>query len=124
MNSNTKLTVVLLADASTHENLGRALHALLYAKQARAAGMEAEVIFDGGGVEWPVQFADEQHKLHPVYRELVEDGVIAGVCHFCSGAFEVTDEIEALDGVTSLSENDGHPDIGARIADGNTVITL
>lgn len=119
---STPLTIVLLADKSTHENMGRALHALLYAKQALAAGLEVELIFDGGGVEWAADFPHNEHfKAH--YEELRAAGVIAGVCTFCAGAFKVTDELKQLD-ATFIKEDNGHPNIGAKIAAGRTVITL
>lgn len=119
---NKALTIVLLADKSTHENMGRALHALLYAKQAHAAGVDVELIFDGGGVEWAAEFPTNEHfKSH--YQELLDAGVVSGVCTFCAGAFKVTDELQAQD-ATFLDEEQGHPNIGAKIAAGRSVITL
>lgn len=119
-----KLTIVLLADASSHENLGRVLHAMMYARQAKEEGMDVEVIFDGGGVEWPTELAVEDHKLHEMYSNLKEEGVIEGVCEFCSDAFDVTDELEQS-GETFLDEDQGHPNIGKKIAQEDTrVITI
>lgn len=111
-----KILIILLADKSTHENMGRALHALLYAKQAKAKGLEVELIFDGGGTEWAVEFPKSEH-LKTIYQELLDTGVIKGVCTFCAEAFHVTDELKSL-GANFISEDNGHPDIGARIADG------
>ncbi len=65
-----KILVVLLADASTHENMARALHALLYAKQAHEKGADTELIFDGGGVEWAAALGKKEHRLHALYDEL------------------------------------------------------
>lgn len=119
---NDKILIVLMADASTHENEGRALHALLFAKQAKAAGAEVEFIFDGGGVEWAQKFPTHEH-FKPLYDELRQDGIIKGVCHFCSTAFEVKNELDAL-GATYLDEVDGHPNIGKRVKEGWTPIVL
>ena len=116
------LTIVLLADKSTHENMGRALHALLYAKQAHAAGVDVELIFDGGGVEWAAEFPVHEH-FKDTYQELLAAGVVSGVCTFCAGAFGVTDDLKAQN-ATFLADTDGHPDIGAKIAAGRSVITL
>lgn len=118
-----KLLIVLLADKTTHENMGRALHALLYAKQARERGVKTELIFDGGGVEWAVEMAKPGHHFYALHQELLKGGVIQGVCAFCSGAFKVEDELKAL-GTTFIGEDNGHPNIGARIADGWQVLTL
>lgn len=117
-----KILIVLLADKSTHENMGRALHALLYAKQAQAEGITVELIFDGGGTEWAAAFPNHEHFKEP-YRELLESGVIKGVCSFCASAFHVEDELKAL-GANFLSEDNGHPNIGKRIADGWDVLTI
>ena len=111
-----KLLIVLLADKSTHENMGRALHALLYAKQAKAKGLEVELIFDGGGTEWAAEFPKNDH-FKGLYQELLESGVIKGVCSFCAKAFNVEDELKVL-GANFISEDNGHPDIGTRIAGG------
>ncbi|PIR58957.1 MAG: hypothetical protein COU69_02775 [Candidatus Pacebacteria bacterium CG10_big_fil_rev_8_21_14_0_10_56_10] len=117
-----KLLIVLLADSNGHENLARALHALLYAKQAHAAGVSTKLIFDGGGTEWAAALPSHQH-LRPLYQQLVEAGVIEGVCEFCAKAFEVYDQLK--DGEVQLvSEDQGHPNIGAKLADGWQVMTL
>lgn len=118
-----KVLLVLLADKSTHENMGRALHALLYAKQAKASGLEAEIIFDGGGVEWPVEMSKKENHFNALYTELLSQGVIKGVCSFCTGAFKVKDELTQL-GSTFISEDNGHPNIGKRIADGWEVLVI
>lgn len=119
-----KLTIVLLADSSSHENLGRVLHAMQYAKQARQEGMEAEIIFDGGGVEWPAKLADEDHKLHEMYSQMKEQDIIKGVCEFCADAFDVSDKLDK-NGETFLDEDEGHPNIGKKIAqEDRRVITL
>lgn len=116
------LTIILLSDKSTHENMGRALHALLYAKQAHAAGLDVELIFDGGGVEWAADFPNNEH-FKEMYQELLDAGVVSGVCTFCAGAFDVAEELKALE-ATMIDEDNGHPNIGAKIAEGRQVITL
>lgn len=120
--TNDKILVVLMADTSTHENKGRALHALLFAKQAMEADAEVELIFDGGGVEWAKELPGHD-EMGDLYQELQQAGVVAGSCEFCSNAFGVTGELEAAE-MNLLAEADGHPNIGKRVADGWTPITL
>ena len=117
-----KLVVVLLAHRSDHENMGRALHALMFAKQAHGAGVDTELIFDGGGVEWAADMPNNEH-FEEMYNELVDAGVIKGVCQFCAGAFEVEDELKQR-GANMMDEDNGHPNIGKKIAAGEQVITL
>ena len=117
-----KILVVLLADKNGHENMARALHALLYAQQAKDHGLTVELIFDGGGTEWAATFPRHEH-FKPLYESLVASGVVKGVCAFCAKAFKVEDELKAL-GATFIAASAGHPDIGARLADGWDVITI
>lgn len=111
-----KLLIVLLADTNGHENMARALHALLYALQAKAKGMDVELIFDGAGTEWAAKLPKHEH-LKELYKQLLDKGVIKGVCSFCAAAFGVEEELKTL-GSKFLNEENGHPNIGARIADG------
>lgn len=111
-----KLLIVLLAGADGHENLARALHALLYAGQAHAKGATVELIFDGAGTQWAAKLPANEH-LKELYQKLLSAGVVKGVCAFCAGAFGVADELKTLGGAF-LDEDNGHPNIGARIVDG------
>lgn len=117
-----KLLIVLLAGASGHENMARALHALLYALQAKAKGMEVELIFDGAGAEWAAKLPKDEH-LKELYKQLLDKGVIKGVCAFCSKAFGVAEELKALESAF-LDEDNGHPNIGARVADGWEILAI
>ena len=117
-----KLLIVLLAGANGHENMARALHALLYALQAKAKGIAVEVIFDGAGTEWAAKLPKDEH-LQEIYQQLLDGGVIKGVCAFCSTAFHVEEELKMI-GSTFLDEDNGHPNIGARIADGWEVLII
>jgi len=118
-----KLLVVLLADRSSHENAGRATHALLYAKQANEAKLTSKLIFDGGGTEWALEMTKELSHYHSLYKKLTEKGVILGVCRFCSKAFGIEDELKKVD-ASFIDEDQGHPNIGRYIAEGWQVITL
>lgn len=118
-----KLLIILLADKNSHENAGRATHALLYAQQAEKEGIETKLIFDGGGTEWAVEMAKESSHYYKIYKSLLEKGVIEGVCQSCSKAFNVEDELKDLN-VHFLGEAQGHPNIGKYLASGWEVITL
>lgn len=118
-----KLLIILLADKWSHENMGRASHALLYAKQSLEAGLEVKLIFDGGGTEWAAEMTKESNHFHKLYEELIEGGVVFNVCDSCAKAFKVEEELKAVKG--SFSEEDqGHPNIGKYLANGWEVITL
>ena len=116
-----KISVLVLADTETHADMGRIANALELVKEAKEAGDEVELVFDGAGVKWAPALADPEHRLHGVY-ETVRDRV-AGACEYCAGAFEVRDEVREA-GVPFLSEFEGHPSLRSRVADGFEVVSF
>lgn len=116
-----KISVILLAGTELHSDLARALNALELVKEAKEAGDEVELVFDGAGVQWIPEFENPEHKLHGVY-ESVKDRV-AGACAFCAGAFEVQDDLKSA-GISALSEFEGHPSIRKRVVEGYEIVTF
>lgn len=116
-----KISVVLLADVETHGDLGRVANALALVKEAKAAGDDIELVFDGAGVQWVRELSKEDNKLRGQF-EGVRDK-IAGACEFCAGAFGVSEAVRSS-GVPFLSEFEGHPSLRGRIANGYQVITF
>lgn len=116
-----KISVVLLADSESHGDLGRLANALSLAKEAKEAGDDVELVFDGAGTTWVPKLADPDHKLHGVF-ESVRDRV-SGACEFCANAFDVKDEVKEA-GVPFLSEFEGHPSLRQRVEDGYDVVTF
>jgi hypothetical protein len=116
-----KISVVLLADVESHGDLGRASNALSLVKEAKQAGDDVELIFDGAGVQWVRELSKEDNKLRGQF-ETVKDRV-AGACEFCSGAFGVKEAVR-LAGVPYLSEFEGHPSLRGRVEDGYQIVTF
>lgn len=116
-----KISVVILADIDDHASMGRVTNALELVKEAKEAGDDVELVFDGAGAVAAVAIADSDHDLHRLYS-LVEDKV-SGVCRFCARAFHVYDQAEEL-GLPFLAEYDQHPSLRSRIADGYDVVTF
>ncbi|MBI2018593.1 DsrE family protein [Candidatus Daviesbacteria bacterium] len=118
-----KILIVLLADKWSHENMGRASHALLYAKQSKESGLKVKLIFDGGGTEWAVEMTKESSHFYKLYKELIEAGVVFSVCESCAKAFKVEQDLKAVKDPFD-EEDQGHPDIGKHLASGWDVIML
>lgn len=118
-----KILIVLLADKWSHENMGRASHALLYAKQSIESGLKVKLIFDGGGTEWAAEMTKETNHFYKLYRELTEKGVVFSVCKFCAKAFKVNEELKTAN-VSFSDEGQDHPNIGKYLATDWDVITL
>lgn len=116
-----KISVIVLADTEIHGDMGRVANALALVKEAKEAGDDVELVFDGAGVKWAPTLADPDHDLHPVYEAVADE--VAGACEFCAGAFGVREEVRDA-GVSFLSEFEGHPSLRSRIADGYEVVTF
>lgn len=121
VNDMNKVAILVLAEAESHGDLGRAVNALEVAKEFKDHGDEVQIVFDGGGTEWVGKLADSSHDAHTVY-EAVKDK-IKGACKFCSGAFGVTDQVKEA-GVTLLDEYENHPSVRSLVQDGYQVITF
>lgn len=116
-----RISVVLLAGTESHADLGRLVNALSLVKEAKEAGDEVELVFDGAGTEWIPILEDEEHKMHDAYHHIKDE--IAGACELCAAAFGVKDEVREAD-VRFLSEFEGHPSLRKRIEEGYQIVTF
>ncbi len=116
-----KISVVVLAGTEAHSDLARVLNALALVQEAKEAGDEVELVFDGAAVVWIRELESPDHKLHSMFTA-VKDRV-AGACEFCAGAFDVKEDIRAA-GVEFLSEYQGHPSLRQRVEDGYEIVTF
>ncbi|XEC93633.1 hypothetical protein AB6A23_20060 [Paenibacillus tarimensis] len=77
------------------QDVGKAVHGLLYGQELHEAGFEVEVMFDGLGTAWPGEFSKADHPFQPLFKHVTKLGIIKGGCQACSGFFEVTDKVES-----------------------------
>ena len=117
-----KIAVVVLADIESHADMGRVTNALELAKEAKEAGDEVRVVFDGAGTRWIPELTNPEHLLLNKLYEATRD-VVSGACAFCAAAFEVKEQVQQA-GVPLLSEYEGHPSLRGAIADGFSVVTF
>ena len=117
----TKMTVVLLADADTHEALGRAANAFEMVKEAKLAKNDVELLLDGAATKWARELAKPDHRLRPLF-DSVRDRV-TGVCEYCAGAFGVKEAVRSA-GLPLVGEFDGHPSLAKRVVEGRQVVTF
>jgi len=115
-----KFAVILQAQPG---DLGRAVHGLLYVKDLKEGGYEAQLIFDGAGTTWIREFERPDHKYHQLYQEVKASGLIGGACEYCAEAFRVKEEI-AKAGIPFRGEYGGHPSVAQLVREGYTLITL
>lgn len=115
-----KVAVVVLADTGTPEGFGRVVNALITAKEFRASGDEAAVVFDGAGMKWIGELAAD-HRYHGLFEEVRDS--IAGACSYCASAFGVRQAVEEA-GVKLLEDFDRHPSLRGFIVGGYSVLTF
>ena len=116
-----KLTVVLLADTETHEQMGRAANAFEMVKEAQQTNLDVELILDGAGTRWVRELTKPDHKLHGLFEQVRSN--VSGVCEYCAGAFGVKEAVRTS-GLPFANEFDGHPSLAQRVADGRQVVTF
>ncbi|MEX1258612.1 MAG: hypothetical protein WEG36_13440 [Gemmatimonadota bacterium] len=116
-----KVSVVVLAGTDARSDLARVLNGLSLVKEAKEAGDDVELVFDGAGVTWIPELDNPEHKLHRLFEGVKDE--VAGACEFCVNAFDVKQGVRDA-GVRLLSEYQGHPSLRQRVADGYEVITF
>ena len=94
------------------------MHALMNANQIIENGGEAKIIFEGKSVKLP-QILDQE--ANPLYKKLIENETIVGVCEACSKMLEVY-EINKDLGLKFLSDMNGHAGMSSYLDDGYQVI--
>lgn len=109
---------------ATDNELGRALHSLVYTKELHDGGHEVKLIFDGQGVLWIRKFEDQGHVANPLYKAVKKLGVIEA-CEHCANSFEVKESTEKSS-ISFSRDNgiDGHASISKLIDEGYQIITL
>lgn len=95
-----------------------AMHALMNANQIIENGGEAKIIFEGKSVKLP-QILDREG--NPLYRKLLENKTIVGVCKACSKMLEVY-EINKNLGLNFLEDMNGHAGVIKYLDEGYQVI--
>lgn len=88
-----KVAIVVLADTTEADGLGRVVNALVAAKEFVDGKYDVQIIFSAAGTKWLGKLSDPKHKLHDVYQSVREH--IAGACGFCATAFGVTDAVRS-----------------------------
>ncbi|MDR9391193.1 MAG: DsrE family protein [Trueperaceae bacterium] len=115
-----RLLVQVLADVETHGDLGRVVNAMEVVKEAKQAGDDVVLSFDGAGTRWVGTLDDPEHPRHALWAD-VKDRV-AGACSYCATAFGASEAIEGA-GVALVDAFEGHPSVRGYLADGYRVLT-
>lgn len=95
-----------------------AMHALMNANQIIENGGETKIIFEGKSVKLPSILEEEKN---PLYKKLLENGSVVGVCEACSKMLEVY-EINKDLGLKFLDDMNGHAGMLKYLEEGYQVI--
>lgn len=116
-----KIAIVVLADTTPADGLGRVVNALMAAKEFKEAKDEVQIIFSGAGTKWIGELSNPEHKFHGVYAGLQD--VVSGACGFCANAYGVADSVKGT-GVRLLEEYGANMSFRHLTQNGYQVITF
>lgn len=116
-----KVAIVVLADTSPADGLGRIVNAIMAAKEFKDGKDQVQLIFSGAGTRWIAELADPKHDLHGAYKEVKH--LIAGACGFCASAFGVADSVKGCD-IKLLEEYGTNMSFRRLLDEGYQVITF
>ncbi|QGQ97334.1 hypothetical protein EHS13_21810 [Paenibacillus psychroresistens] len=120
--STNKYLIIIQAN---QQDMGKAMHGLLYGQDLHEAGMEVEVYFDGAGTQWPNEFSKPDHIINPLYKQVMKTGILKGGCGACAGFFDVEEEVQQAGLKLVGSEtNSGHLNFSQFMKDGFVPIIL
>lgn len=115
-----KLLFLLFAGPETPCKLQ---HAFLFARDAEARGHQARIVFEGDAPKWLPEICKADHKLHGLYAQVKEQGLIAGVCRGCAMMHGVLAAAEK-EGLPLLADAYGHVSPTLFLADGYEIVSL
>ncbi|MGC8559839.1 MAG: DsrE family protein [Phycisphaerae bacterium] len=116
-----KICVLLMADTTTPEAMGRMANALTTVMECSEAGDEVALILDGAATRWVGELAKPEHKYHDAFQKVRHR--LKAVCSYCATAFGVADQVRSA-GLPLTSEFRGHPSIRTLVRDGYEVISF
>lgn len=90
-----KQAIIVMSDPSngSEEALGRVFNALAAAYDAKQAGDDVTLQFQGTGTRWAGELVKPDHPAHALYKA-VED-TVAGISCGCADVFGASDAVEA-----------------------------
>ena len=116
-----KIAIVVLADTTQSDSLGRIVNALMAAKEFKENQDDVQLIFTGTGTKWLVELNKPGHQLHEVFNSVKEN--IKGACGFCATAYGVTDAVKSC-GIQVLNEYGTNMSFLNLVNEGYQIITF
>jgi hypothetical protein len=99
------------------------IHVLLNGLDLMANGHQCKIIIEGEATRLIPEISQEGHFLHGLYRQMLEKGLLEGVCRACSSKMQVLENIKN-EGLPLLDDMSGHPGMAKYIAQGFEIINF
>ncbi|RIX59570.1 hypothetical protein D3P08_05380 [Paenibacillus nanensis] len=90
--AENKYLVVIQAN---QQDIGKAVHGLLYGEELHDAGFKVEIVFDGLGTQWPEILNQAEHPFHSLFKQVMKKGIVKGGCQACSTFFDVGEQVQS-----------------------------
>jgi len=101
----------------------RLVHSIIFARDVKAKGGEAQIVLEGAAPEWLLLLPDQGHKLHGLYRKAKEEGLIVAVCEACASQVGAV-EAAVQEGLALVGDAFGHVSLVPFTEDGYRIVTL
>jgi hypothetical protein len=105
------------------ESTCKLMHAFVFARDIRARGGEAKIVFEGASPAWLLELPNPEHKLHGMYQKVKTEGLIDTVCKACAMQANAVEAVES-EGLSMSGDAFGHVSLAEYITEGYTIVTL
>ena len=99
------------------------IHVLLNALDLQANGHQCKIIIEGEATRLIPEISQEGHFLNGLYRQMLAQGLLEGVCRACSSKMQVLENIKK-EGLPLLDDMSGHPGMAKYIEQGFEIINF
>jgi hypothetical protein len=99
------------------------VHVLLNGLDLQANGHQCKIIIEGEATRLVPEISQESHFLNALYRQMLEKGLLEGVCRACSSKMQVLENIKK-EGLPFLDDMSGHPGMAKYIEQGFAIINF
>ena len=99
------------------------VHVMLNALDLDAKGYKVKVVIEGSATALVSTLKNEEAMFHPLYRKMIDRGLVDGVCKACSVKMNSLEDAQAQ-GLRLLDGMSGHPSMADYIAEGYEIITF
>jgi hypothetical protein len=99
------------------------IHVLLNGLELQAQGHQCKIIVEGEATRLIPEISVEGHFLNLLYRQMLTQGLLEGVCRACSSKMQVLENIKN-EGLPLLDDMSGHPGMAKYIEQGYEIINF